>query len=122
MQETSYLQLEQEINRLTCAFATRNAEIGKAVIASLRSRLTLRDVAGIVIVSLEQLVRTDPMAFCWAIEQTIPGYVMREIRRITSMTVYKRLIQEGFEPGCDFSMDAKGSILLNQDAKASLFA
>lgn len=122
MQETSYLQLEQEINRLTCAFATRNAEIGKAVIASLRSRLTLRDVAGIVIVSLEQLVRTDPLAFCWSIEQTIPGYVMREIRRITSITVYKRLIQEGFEPGHDFSIDAKGSILLNQDAKASLFA
>ncbi len=122
MQETSYLQLEQEISRLTCAFATRNAEIGKAVIASLRSRLTLRDVAGIVIVSLEQLVRTDPLAFCWTIEQTIPGYVMREIRRVTSMSVYKRLIQEGFEPGYDFSMDAKGSILLNQDAKASLFA
>lgn len=121
MQETSYLQLEDEISRLTCAFATRNIEIGKAIIANLRSQLTLRDVAGIVIVSLEGLITTDPLAFCWAVEQTIPGYVMREIRRITSITAYTRLIAQGLEPGEDFSMDGKGLLLLNEHAKSSLF-
>jgi hypothetical protein len=121
VQETSYLQLEDEISRLTCAFATRNIEIGKAIIANLRSQLTLRDVAGIVIVSLEGLITTDPLAFCWAVEQTIPGYVMREIRRITSITAYTRLIAQGLEPGEDFSMDGKGLLLLNEHAKSSLF-
>lgn len=122
VQETSYLQLESEVSRLTSAFATRNSEIGRAVIASLRSQLTLRDVAGIVIVSLEQVVRVDPLAFCWAVEQTIPGYVMREIRRMTSMCVYKRLIAEGLYPGEDFSMDSKGAVMLSDRAKDTLFA
>ncbi|BAU09837.1 hypothetical protein LEP3755_03120 [Leptolyngbya sp. NIES-3755] len=122
MQDTSSLDLEQELNRLTCAFAARNTEIGKAVIANLRSRLTLREVAGMVIVSLERLVWTDQLAFCWAIEQVIPGYVMREIRRITSVTIYRRLITQGYEPGQDFSMDGKGQVLLNEQAKTSIFA
>lgn len=122
MQDTSNLDLEQELNRLACAFATRNTEIGKAVIANLRSRLTLREVAGMVIVSLERLVWTDQLAFCWAIEQVIPGYVMREIRRITSVTIYRRLITQGYEPGHDFSMDGKGQVLLNEQAKTSIFA
>lgn len=122
MQQTSYLQLEQEISRLSCAFASRNAEIGKAVIANLRSQLTLRDVAGIVIVSLERLVWTDPLAFCWAVEETIPGYVMREIRRIMSVTLYKRLIACGLEPGEDFSMDGKGTLLTSDRAKSELFS
>jgi hypothetical protein len=121
VQETSYPQLEDEISRLTYAFATRNIEIGKAVIANLRSQLTRRDVAGIVIVSLERLITTDPLAFCWAVEQTIPGYVMREIRRITSITVYTRLITQGLKPGQHFSMDGKGLLLLNEHAKSSLF-
>lgn len=122
MQDHSSLDLEQELNRLTCAFATRNAEIGKAVIANLRSRLTLREVAGMVIVSLERLVWTDQLAFCWAIEQVIPGYVMREIRRLTSVTIYRRLINRGYQPGHDFSMDGKGQVLLNEQAKTSIFA
>lgn len=118
---TSYLQLEPEVRRLTCAFATRNTEIGKAVIANLRSRLTLRDVAGMVIISLEQLVWTDQLAFCWAIEQVIPGYVMREIRRIMSIALYRRLIVQGYEPGQHFSMDGKGLVLLNEQAKTTMF-
>ncbi|HTL89230.1 MAG TPA: hypothetical protein VL134_07505 [Leptolyngbya sp.] len=122
MQDTSLLELESELNRLACAFATRNTDIGKAVIANLRSRLTLREVAGMVIVSLEQLVSTDQLAFCWAIEHVIPGYVMREIRRITSITLYRRLIAQGYEPGQDFSIDGKGQVLLNEQAKTSIFA
>lgn len=120
MQETSHLHLESEISRLTCALATRNADIGKAIIVGLRCQLTLRDVAGIVIVSLERLVWADPLAFCWAVEQIIPGYVMREIRRITTLTLYKQLIDQGLEPGEDFSMDAKGSVLLGNSCKAQL--
>ncbi|MBN8559503.1 MULTISPECIES: hypothetical protein [Leptolyngbya] len=122
MQDHTSLDLEQELSRLACAFATRNTEIGKAVIANLRSRLTLRDVAGMVIVSLERLVWIDPLAFCWAIENVIPGYVMREIRRITSVTLYRRLITQGYEPGHDFSMDGKGQVLLNAQAKSAMFA
>ncbi|KAM3106290.1 hypothetical protein [Phormidesmis sp. 146-33] len=120
-QKISYLELEQDISRLTSAFATRNTCIGKEIIANLRSHLTLRDVAGIVLVSLERLIHTDPLAFCWAVENTVPGYVMREIRRITSMTLYKRLIDKGLTPGNDFSMNEKGGVLLNDRAKLTLF-
>lgn len=119
-QKISYLELDQDISKLTSAFATRNTCIGREVIADLRSRLTLRDVAGIVLVSLERLIHTDSLAFCWAVENTVPGYVMREIRRITSMTVCKRLIDQGLTPGGDFSVDATGSILLSDRAKATL--
>jgi hypothetical protein len=121
VQETTHLHLESEISRLTCALATRNADIGKSIIVGLRCQLTLRDVAGIVIVSLERLLWVDPLAFCWAVEQIIPGYVMREIRRITTITLYKQLIHQGLQPGEDFSMDAKGSVLLSDRAKADLY-
>lgn len=120
-QEISCLELEQDISKLTSAFATRNTCIGKEIIANLRSHFTLRDVAGIVVVSLERLIHTDPLAFCWAVENTVPGYVMREIRRITSIALYKRLIDKGLTPGKDFSMDVKGSVLLNDRAKITLF-
>lgn len=121
-QQSNYLELETDLSRLTSAFATRNTTIGKEVIASLRSRLTLRDVAGMVIVSLERLVWQDPLSFCWAVENTVPGYVMREIRRITSITVYKSLIDRGLDPGQDFSMDAKGNILFTDRAKVTVFS
>ena len=120
-QKTNYLELENDLSRLTSAFATRSSTIGKEVIASLRGRMTLRDVAGMVIVSLERLVWQDQLAFCWAVENTVPNYVMREIRRITSITVYKRLIDRGLNPGQDFSMDAKGNILFTDRAKTTAF-
>ncbi|MBC7825244.1 MAG: hypothetical protein H7126_15520 [Candidatus Parcubacteria bacterium] len=122
MQQSNSLELETDLSRLTSAFATRSTTIGKEVIASLRSRLTLRDVAGMVIVSLERLVWQDPLSFCWAIENTVPGYVMREIRKITSITVYKRLIDRGLEPGQDFSMDAEGNILFSDRVKVTVFS
>lgn len=117
MQQISYLELENNLSRLTSAFATRNTTIGKEIIASLRSQLTLRDVAGMVLVSLERLVWQDPLAFCWAVENTVPGYVMREIKRITSITIYKSLIDRGLDPGQDFSIDAKGNILFTERAR-----
>ncbi len=121
-QQSNYLELETDLSRLTSAFATRSTTIGKEVIASLRSRLTLRDVAGMVIVSLERLVWQDPLSFCWAVENTVPGYVRREIRCITSITVYKRLIDRGLDPGQDFSMDAKGNILFSDRVKVTVFS
>ncbi len=121
-QENKYPELENDLSRLTSAFATRNTTIGKEVIASLRCRMTLRDVAGMVIVSLERLVWQDQLAFCWAVENTVPGYVMREIRRITSITVYKRLIDRGLDPGQDFSVDAKGNVLFTDRAKTTAFS
>lgn len=121
-QQIGHSELENDLSRLTSAFATRNVTIGKEVIAGLRSRMTLRDVAGIVIVSLERLVWQDPLAFCWAVENTVPGYVMREIRKITSITVYKRLIDRGLDPGQDFSVDAKGNILFTDRAKTTVFS
>ena len=121
-QKTNDLSLEDDFSRLTSAFATRNATIGKEVIASLRSRMPLQDVAGMVIVSLERLVWQDQLSFCWAVENTVPGYVMREIRRIASITVYKSLIDRGLDPGQDFSIDAKGNILLVDRAKTTVFS
>ncbi len=121
-QQNNYPDIESDLSRLTSAFATRNITIGKEVIASLRSRLTLRDVAGMVIVSLERLVWQDPLAFCWAVENTVPGYVMREIRRITSITVFRSLIDRGLDPGQDFSMDAKGNILFTDRAQTAVFS
>ncbi|PSB20300.1 hypothetical protein C7B65_07590 [Phormidesmis priestleyi ULC007] len=121
-QENKYPELENDLSRLTSAFATRSTTIGKEVIASLRCRMTLRDVAGMVLVSLERLVWQDQLAFCWAVENTVPGYVMREIRRITSITVYKRLIDRGLDPGQDFSVDAKGNILFTDRAKTTAFS
>ncbi len=121
-QQSNCLELETDLSRLTSAFATRNTTIGKEVIASLRNPLTLQDVAGMVIVSLERLVWQDPLSFCWAVENTVPGYVMREIRRITSITVYKSLIDRGLDPRQDFSMDAKGNILFTDRAKVTVFS
>ncbi|NJR50519.1 MAG: hypothetical protein HC780_14075 [Leptolyngbyaceae cyanobacterium CSU_1_3] len=119
-QETSYLQLEQDIHKLTRALATRNTRIGKEIITSLKAQHTLHDTASIVLISLDRLRQTDSLAFCWAVETTIPGYLMREIRRITSISLYKRLITKGFTPGHDFSMDAKGSVLLNDRAHTTI--
>lgn len=119
-QEVSYLELEQDISKMTSAFATRNTRIGKEVIANLGDRLPLRDIAGVVLISLERLAWTDSLAFCWAVEKTIPNYMLREIRRITSIALYKRLIDKGLTPGADFSVDAKGSVLMGDRAKSTV--
>jgi hypothetical protein len=56
------------------------------------------------------------------VEETIPGYVMREIRRIMSVRLYKRLIACGMELGEDFSVDARATVLTSDRAKSELFS
>lgn len=121
MQEINYLELEQEISRLTTAIMTRNSLITKSLILDLRDQFSLRDIAGIVLVSLERLVWFDAVAFCWAVDNMVPSDIVEEIRTIISMTVCRRLIDRGFLPGQDFSVDSQGGLLLNDRARAVMF-
>lgn len=120
MQPTPYQELEQEVSRMTCAIRTRSPEIGKALLDSLRERFSVEDVAGIMLVSLEQLVWVDATAFVWSVENLIPFDILREIRRITSVAVGRQLIRKGLQPGEDFSVDSAGKLLLNPKAKAAI--
>jgi N-acetylglutamate synthase-like GNAT family acetyltransferase len=117
VQNLNYLELEQEIDRLTTAITARNLSIGKDLIENLKSRFELREIAGMFLVSLSRLVWLDSLSFCWAVENLIPGEVMREIRNITTVSVCKRLIDEGLLPGQDFSVDSVGCLLLNEPAR-----
>jgi hypothetical protein len=42
---------------------------------------------------------------------------MQEIHRITSFTLYKQLVQKGYVPGTDLSVDVSGTVLLNNSLK-----
>lgn len=99
---------------------TRNRLVGKDLIDHLRQQLSLEDVAGIIIVSIERLIWYDWEAVVWSINHLIPADLMQEIRQITAMGVYKRLIAKGFMPGEDFSMDADGKLLLNERVRTAI--
>lgn len=107
------LELEQEIGKMARAMMTRNREIGRDLIASLRSHLSLECVAGVLIVSIERLLWFDSASVSWTIEHLIPEDVMQEIRRITTVTIFQHLIRKGAVPGKDMSVDAEGKLLLN---------
>lgn len=115
------LELEQEVGKLARAMMTQNRQIGEDLIAHLRTQLTLEEVAGVVIVSIERLIWFDIDSVLWTIQHMIPVDVMQEIHKITSVTIYKRLISKGFLPGKDFSVDALGKLLLNDDARKYIF-
>jgi hypothetical protein len=115
------LELEQEVGKMARAMMTRNTEIGDALIAHLRTQLTNQEVAGVVLVSLERLIWFDNDLFLWTIKNFIPADVVREIRNISSVTIYKQLIGKKFLPGKDFSVDADGTLLLNEKAQKSIF-
>lgn len=117
MQHTNYLELEQEASRLVYALAAYNTGICEAIITSLRDRFLLEEVAGVMLVCLERLIWLDAKAFVWAVEHLLPADVAQEIRRITSVTLGKRLIHKGLQPGQDFSVDSIGRLLLNETAK-----
>lgn len=117
MQPTNYLELEQEASRLVYALAAYNTGICEAIINSLRDRFLLEEVAGVMLVCLERLIWLDANAFVWAVEHLLPADVAQEIRRITSVTLGKRLIHRGLKPGQDFSVDSIGRLLLNDTAK-----
>jgi hypothetical protein len=112
--------LEQAIAKFVYALASYNTSICEALLTNLRDRFLLEEVAGVVLVSLERLLWMDANAFVWAIQHFLPADVTQEIRRITSVTLGKRLIAHGFQPGYDFSVDASGRLLLNDLAKATV--
>ncbi len=117
----TYFKLEQEISKMAYALMTRNAIISSDLIADLRSRFSLEEVAGILIVSLERLIWFDKDAFVWAVESLVPTDVMQEIGKIISTMFSKRLIDQGFVPGKDFSVGLTGNLMLNQRARLAVF-
>lgn len=117
MSSLNALQLETEVERMTRAIMTRNWQIGYDLLCYLRSHLSLEEVAGVMIISLERVIWFDAESVVWSIKNLIPEDVMAEIRQITSVTFYKRLINRGFVPGIDFSIDANGKLLVNDQAK-----
>jgi hypothetical protein len=117
MSSLNALQLETEVERMTRAIMTRNWQIGYDLICYLRSQMSLEEVAGVMIISLERVIWFDAESVVWSIKNLIPEDLMAEIRQITSVTFYKRLINRGFVPGIDFSLDAHGKLLVNDKAK-----
>lgn len=111
------LELDQEIGKMAIAMMTRNSEIGSSLIAHLRTQMTLEAVAGVLLVSIQQVVWFDTDSVVWTIKHLIPTDIMEEIQRMTSFTVYKHLVSKGFVPGKDLSVDADGKLLLKEQAK-----
>jgi hypothetical protein len=114
------LELEEEIGKMARAMMTRNTEIGDALITYLKTQVALEEVAGVVLVSLERLIWFDSELFLWVLRNFIPADIVQEIRSITSVAVYKQLIAKKFLPGIDFSVDAEGKLLLNEQAKTAI--
>jgi len=112
------LELEREIAKVTMGIMTRNSQIALDIIANLSSQITLEEVAGVLIVSLERLIWFDGELFLWAVETLLPVDIKHEIRRIMSLNTYKRLIAKGFIPGKDFSINADGTLLQNPCPRA----
>ncbi|MBV9387697.1 MAG: hypothetical protein JOZ78_14850 [Chroococcidiopsidaceae cyanobacterium CP_BM_ER_R8_30] len=121
MSSMNSLELEVEVGRIARAMMTRNSEIGKELIEYLRTQLTIEAVAGVVIVSIERLIWFDVDAVFWTIENLIPADVMHEIRRMTTVVFYQRLISKKFVPGQDFSVDANGKLLVSDRARTAMF-
>lgn len=112
------LELDQEIGKMAIAMMTRNSEIGKALIAHLRTQMDMESVAGVLLVSIQRVVWFDTDSVVWTIKHLIPADILAEIQRMTSFTVYKHLVSKGFVPGKDLSVDASGKLLLKEKAKS----
>lgn len=116
----NYFQLEEEISKLTTAMMTRHRDIVSDLIVSLKAQLTLEEVAGVVLVSMERLLSFDDIdLFFWCAENLIPVEIKTEIKRIIAVTNYKQLIAKGLIPGQDFSMDGNGKLLQNPCHRAN---
>ncbi len=120
MPSMNCLQFELEIERMARAMMTRNRQIGQDLIADFRTALPIEVIAGLTIVSIERILWFDTEAVLWTIEHLIPADVLQEIRKITTITIYKQLIGKGFIPGKDISVDAEGKLLLNNQAKSAV--
>ncbi|MBW4665275.1 MAG: hypothetical protein KME01_13905 [Chroococcus sp. CMT-3BRIN-NPC107] len=114
------LQVEIEIGRIVKAIMTRNREIGKDLLAYLSMQLPIAEVAGLVIISIERLMWFDTDVILWAVEHVIPDDIMQEVKKITTITIYKYLTSKGFVPGKDISVDGEGKLLLNKQVAASV--
>lgn len=117
MPNMNCLQVDLEIAKIARAMMTRNRAIGQEIIAYLRIQLPIEEVAGLIIVSIERLMWFDTEAIIWAIEHMIPVEIVQEVRKITTVTIYRYLTAKGFIPGKDMSVNAEGKLLLNQPAK-----
>lgn len=114
------LQVELEIEKIVRAMMTRNTQIGTDIIGHLRTELPVEVVAGLMIVSIERLLWFDIDSVMWTIKYLIADDVMQEIKKITTFTLFQQLINKGFTPGKEFSVDAMGKLLLNDNAKTSV--
>lgn len=107
------LDLEQQIAKVTMGIMTHNREIALDIIADLKTKMSIEELAGLLLISLERLIWFDGELFFWTVENIIPADIKQEIRKIMSVNTYKRLIAKGLVPGKDFSVDADGKLLQN---------
>ena len=115
------LNIEQEVRKLVLAMRSRSCFLGQELIRHLRSELTLEELAGVMILCMERLLYwADTESVCWSLKHLIPPDVNQEIKRITAVSVFKRLIGQGLIPGQDFSMDTQGQILFGDRARSLL--
>ncbi|HEY9849242.1 MAG TPA: hypothetical protein V6D28_07270 [Leptolyngbyaceae cyanobacterium] len=105
------LELEQQIAKVTMGIMTRNRQIASDIIADLKTQMSIEELAGLLLISLERLIWFDGELFFWTVENIIPIDIKQEIRKIMSVNTYKRLIAKGLVPGKDFSVDANGKLL-----------
>ena len=107
------LDLERTISKVSLGIMTRNRQIALEIIDDLRTQMTLEEVAGVLLLSLERLMWFDGELFFWTVENLLPIDIKDEMKKIMSVNAYKRLIAKGFIPGRDFSIDANGQLLQN---------
>jgi hypothetical protein len=107
------IELEQQVAKVTMAMMTRNRLVAGDVISDLRTQMTPKEVAGIIIISLERLMWFDSNLLFWTIENLIPLDLRQEIKSIISISTFRHLIGKGLVPGKDFSIDANGKVLHN---------
>jgi hypothetical protein len=117
----NHLDIEQEIRKIVLAMRSRSSFLGQALITHLRTQLSVEELAGIMIVCIERLLYwADTETVGWSLHHLIPADINQEIKRITAVAVFQRLIAQGLIPGQDFSMDAQGNIMFNDKAKSLL--
>ena len=107
----NWLELEQEISKVTLAILTRTRQVATDIIVNLQTQMQLEEVAGVVLLSLERLLWVEPDLVVWTIENIIPIDIRQEIKRTIALTTYQQLIHKGLVPGKDFSLDATGKLL-----------
>ena len=82
------LELEKEISKVTLAIMTRNRQIALDIIADLRTKMTLEEVAGVLLIGLERLMWFDGELFFWAVENLLPADIRLEIKKIMSVNAF----------------------------------